>query len=140
MENIIITWEMLCFIGQVIKYIEIDKKRLRLKPDNFERYGIMISFNSNFLTKISDTDQICKILSEFNKKINELKSDCLAGQDKEIMSKKNDSLIYNNKLKLFDDCILKDEKKLQQDEYLTQDHNRHHYQCDFHHKKLLPKD
>ena len=88
MENIIITWEMLCFIGQVIKYIEIDKKRLRLKPDNFERYGIMISFNSNFLTKIFDTHQICKMLSEFNKKINELKSDYLAGQDKEIMSKK----------------------------------------------------
>ena len=62
-------------------------------------------------------------------------------QDKiKRLCQKNYSLVYNNKLKLFDDYILKDEKKLQQDEYLNQDHNRHHYQCDFHHKKLLLKD
>ena len=29
MKNIIITWEMLCFICQVIKYIEIDKKKVK---------------------------------------------------------------------------------------------------------------
>ena len=64
---------------QVEKYGEIDK---RMKPENlvyrkhnFIRYGTVISFVSNFLTEVTDTDEMYKMLNEFNNEINEFKSD-----------------------------------------------------------------
>ena len=73
---------------QVEKYVEIDK---RIKPEdlvygkhNFNRYGTIISFISNFLTEATNTNEMYKMLNEFNNEINELQSDCLAGQDEEI--------------------------------------------------------
>ena len=45
---------------------------------------MVISFVSNFLTEITDTDEMYKTLNEFNNELNELKSDYLARQDKEI--------------------------------------------------------
>ena len=53
---------------QVEKHTEIDK---RMKPEdlvygkhNFSRYGTIISFVYNFLTEITDTDEIYKMLNE----------------------------------------------------------------------------
>ena len=48
------------------------------------RYGTIISFNSNFLNKVTDTEKMYKILKEFNNEINELKSHCFARQDEDI--------------------------------------------------------
>ena len=36
------------------------------------------------MTKVTDTDEMCKMLNEFNNGINELKNDYLVGQDEEI--------------------------------------------------------
>ena len=73
---------------QVEKYAEIDK---RIKPEdlvygkhNFNRYGTIIFFISNFLTEATNTNEMYKMLNEFNNEINELQSDYLAGQDEEI--------------------------------------------------------
>ena len=43
-----------------------------------------MSFFSNFLTEVTDNDEMYKLFNEFNNEINELKSDYLAGQDEEI--------------------------------------------------------
>ena len=45
---------------------------------NFSRYGTIMSFVSNFLTKVTDTVEMYKMLNDFNNEINELKSDYLA--------------------------------------------------------------
>ena len=71
---------------QLEKYVEINK---RMKPEyviyekhNFNRYRRIISFIPNFLTEVTDTDEIYEMLHEFE--INELKSDYFAVQDEEI--------------------------------------------------------
>ena len=95
---------------QIEKYVEMNK---RMKPEdlvyrkhNFNRYRKIISFISNFLTEVTDTDEMYKMLNEFNNEINELKSDYLAEQDQEIDDViENASLVYNNQLKFFDDYI-----------------------------------
>ena len=97
------------FIEQVEEYVEIDKG---MKPEdlvygnhNFKRYRTVISLLSNFLTEVTDTDEIYKVLSE-------LKSDYLAGQDEEIDDvTENASLVYNNELKFFDDYIINNKQK-----------------------------
>ena len=43
-----------------------------------------MSFFSNFLTEVTDNDEMYKLFNEFNNEINELKSDYLAEQDEEI--------------------------------------------------------
>ena len=76
---------------------------------NFNSYGTIIFFTSNFLTEVTDTDEVYKMLNEFNDEINELKSE--VGQDEEIDDViKNASLVYNNQLKFFDDSILKNKQ------------------------------
>ena len=50
----------------------------------FNRYGMVISFVSYLLTKVTNTDEMYKMLNEFNNKTNEVKSDYLARQDEEI--------------------------------------------------------
>ena len=53
-----------------------------------------------------------RILNEFNNEINELKSDCLVGQDEEVDDViETGLLVYNNQLNFFDDYILKDKQK-----------------------------
>ena len=42
---------------------------------NFKRYGMVIFFVSNFLTEVTDIDEMYKMLNDFNNKINELKKD-----------------------------------------------------------------
>ena len=73
---------------QAEKYVEIDKK---MNPEDlvyenhyFNRYGMVISFVSYLLTKITNTDGMYKMLNEFNNKTNDVKSDYLARQDEEI--------------------------------------------------------
>ena len=58
---------------QVEKYIKIDKI---MKPEdlvfgkhNFNRYGTITSLIFNFLTEGIDTDEIYKMLNEFNNEI-----------------------------------------------------------------------
>ena len=78
----------------------------------FQRYGTAISFVSNFLTGVTNTHGIFKMLNEFKNEINELKSDYLAGQDEEIDEiAENASLVCNNQLKFFDDYILKNKQR-----------------------------
>ena len=85
---------------QVEKYVEINK---RMKPEdlvygkqNFNRYGTIISFISNFLTEVTDTDEMYKMLNEFKNEINEFKSDYLVGQDEKIDDViENASIVYN---------------------------------------------
>ena len=50
----------------------------------FNRYGMVISFVSYLLTKVTNTDGMYKMLNEFNNKTNEVKSDYLARQNEEI--------------------------------------------------------
>ena len=53
-----------------------------------------------------------RILNEFNNEIDELKSDCLVGQDEEVDDViETGLLVYNNQFKFFDDYILKDKQK-----------------------------
>ena len=61
---------------QIETYVEIDKRK---KPEdlvygkhNFNRYGTVLSFASNFLTEVIDTDEMYKMLNESDNKINEL--------------------------------------------------------------------
>ena len=57
---------------------------------------------SNFLTEVTDTDEMYKMFNEFNNEINELKSDYLAGQDEKINDViENASIVYNNQLIFF---------------------------------------
>ena len=61
----------------VEKYVQIDKRMnpedLVIAKNNFSRYGTIISFISNVLTEVTDTDKMYKMLHEFNNEINELK-------------------------------------------------------------------
>ena len=63
------------------------------------------------MTEVTGTDEMYKMLNEFNNEINELKSDNLAGQVEEIDVIENVLIVYNNQLKFFDDYILKDKQK-----------------------------
>ena len=81
-----------------------------------------------------------KMLNGFKNEISELKSDYLAGQDKEIDVREIASLVYSNQLKFLMISYFRINKKLQQNSYLNQDRHHHHYQYDFHHKKLLLKE
>ena len=75
---------------------------------NFDRYGTIISFISNFLTEVTDTDEMYKMLNEFNNEINKLKSGYLAGQNEEIDDvMENASVVYNNQLNFFEKYIEK---------------------------------
>ena len=66
---------------------------------NFNRYGMMVSFISNFLIEVTGIDEIYEILNKFNKEINKLKSDYLTKQYEEIGNIiENASIIYNNQL------------------------------------------
>ena len=67
---------------------------------NFNRYGMIISFISNFLTEV--TDEMYKMLNEFNNEISGLKM-------KRVVV--DDLLVYKNELKYFDDYILKNKQR-----------------------------
>ena len=67
---------------------------------NFNRYGMTISFISNFLTEV--TDEMYKMLNEFNNEISGLKM-------KRVVV--DDLLVYKNELKYFDDYILKNKQR-----------------------------
>ena len=61
---------------------------------NPNRYGmVVISFVSNFLTVVTNTNNMYKMLIEFNNEINELRSDYFAGQDEKIDVIKNALLV-----------------------------------------------
>ena len=67
-------------------HVDIDKRfseDLICEKYNFNRYGTILSFISNFLTEVTKTDEMYEILSKFNNEINELKSDYLGEQDDE---------------------------------------------------------
>ena len=75
----------------------------QMKPEDFVyekqcyRYGTVISFIFIFLTEVTDTDGMYKMVNEFNSEVNELKSDYLVGQDEEIDDViENALLICNN--------------------------------------------
>ena len=94
------------------KYVAIDK---RMKPadliydkHSFNRYGKIISFISNFCTKVTDTDKMNEMLNQFNNEVNELKKDYLSWQDEDNDVIENASLVYNNQFNFFDDYTLKD--------------------------------
>ena len=56
---------------------------------------MVISFPSNFLTEVIDSDEMHKILNEFSNEINELKNEYLVGKDKKICEViKNTLLVY----------------------------------------------
>ena len=60
------------------------------------------SFISNFLTEVTDSDEMYKMLNEFNNEINELKSDYLTGQDQQTDDViENGSIFYNNQSNIF---------------------------------------
>ena len=44
----------------------------------------MINFVSNFLTEVTDTDEMVRMLKQFGNEINELKGNYLARQNQEI--------------------------------------------------------
>ena len=54
---------------------------------------VVISFVSNFLTVVTNTNNMYKMLIEFDNEINELRSDYLAGQDEKIDVIKNALLV-----------------------------------------------
>ena len=69
---------------------------------NFNRYGTVKSFVSNLFTEVTDSDEMCKILNDFSKEINELKSDYLTGEDEELDDViENVSSAYNDNLEFF---------------------------------------
>ena len=73
---------------------------------------MIISFIFNFLREVIDTDEMYKMLNEFNNEINEVKSDYLVGKDEKIDDViENASFVYNNQLKFFDDYILKNKQR-----------------------------
>ena len=61
---------------------------------NFNRYGMIISFISNFLTEV--TDEMYKMLNEFNNEISGLKMKRLVVDD---------LLVYKNELKYFKNVL-----------------------------------
>ena len=69
---------------------------------NFNRYGTVKSFVSNLFTEVTDSDEMYKMLNDFSKEINELKSDYLTGEDEELDDViENVSSAYNNHLNFF---------------------------------------
>ena len=69
---------------------------------NFNRYGTVKSFVSNLFIEVTDSDEMCKMLNDFSKKINELKSDYLTGEDEELDDViENVSSAYNDHLEFF---------------------------------------
>ena len=67
-------------------HVDIDKRfseDLICEKYNFNRYGTILSFISNFLTEVTNTDEMYEIHNNFNNEINELKSEYLVGQDDE---------------------------------------------------------
>ena len=104
MANIVIGWKILYLICPKVKKYAQD---LVYVKNDCNRHGIVASFLSNFLTEVTDTDEMYKILNDFNNEINELKGDYLAGREKEIDDiLENISLVYSNQLKLFNDYII----------------------------------
>ena len=111
-------YELLNFVFPKNSLRNMLKLTKKMKPEdlvygrhNCNRYRMVISFISNFLTEVTDTDEMYKMLNEFNNKINELKIDYLAGQCEEIDDvTENVSLMYNNQLKCFDDFIMKNKQ------------------------------
>ena len=76
--------------------------------NNFNRYGTIISFVSNFLTELTDSNEMYIMLNEFNNEIMEWKSHYLAQQDEEFDDVlENALLVYNNQLKFVDGYIRK---------------------------------
>ena len=76
--------------------------------NNFNRYGTIISFVSNFLTELTDSNEMYIMLNEFNNEIIEWKSHFLAQQDEEFDDVlENALLVYNNQLKFVDGYIRK---------------------------------
>ena len=73
----------------VEKYVQIDKRMnpedLVIAKNNFSRYGTIISFISNVLTEVTDTDKMYKMLHEFNNEINELKVTIWSDKMKRLM-------------------------------------------------------
>ena len=104
MANIVIGWKILYLICPKVKKYAQD---LVYVKNDCNRHGIVASFLSNFLTEVTDTDEMYKMLNDFNNEINELKGDYLAGREKEIDDiLENISLVYSNQLKLFNDYII----------------------------------
>ena len=69
---------------------------------NFNYYETILSFISNFLTEVTDTDEMYEILNEFNNEINELKSDYLPEQDEQLDDAiENASIVYKSQLNFF---------------------------------------
>ena len=80
---------------------------------------MVITFASDFLTEVTNTNDMQKILKEFKNKINKLKNNYLVSQDEEIHDViENALLVNNNQLKFFDDYILKN-KPLSTSKILT---------------------
>ena len=76
--------------------------------NNFNRYGTIISFVSNFLTELTDSNEMYIMLNEFNNEIIEWKSHYLTQQDEEFDDVlENVLLVYNNQLKFVDGYIRK---------------------------------
>ena len=64
--------------------------------NNFNRYGTIISFVSNFLTELTDSNEMYIMLNEFNNEIIEWKSHYLTQQDEEFDDVlENALLVYN---------------------------------------------
>ena len=77
-----------CFIRERLigMHVEIDKRfseDVICEKHIFNRYGTILSFISNFLTEVTNTDEMYEIHNNFNNEINELKSEYLVGQDDE---------------------------------------------------------
>ena len=76
--------------------------------NNFNRYGTIISFVSNFLTELTDSNEMYIMLNEFNNEIIDWKSHYLTQQDEEFDDVlENALLVYNNQLKFVDGYIRK---------------------------------
>ena len=76
--------------------------------NNFNRYGTIISFVSNFLAELTDSNEMYIMLNEFNNEIIEWKSHYLTQQDEEFDDVlENALLVYNNQLKFVDGYIRK---------------------------------
>ena len=80
--------------------------------------GTITPFISNLLTEVTDTDEMYKMLNEFNNEIIELKSYYLTGQDEEIDDvTDNASIVYNNQIifSFFAKYLEKDKPRLTQE-------------------------
>ena len=91
---------MLCFISQRTgrkicwNWQRMKSEDLVYGKHNFNRYGMIISFISNFLTEV--TDEMYKMLNEFNNEISGLKMKRLVVDD---------LLVYKNELKYFKNVL-----------------------------------